>query len=155
MYDEFVVWFGCVVLVLCVVLGMELGVIIGLMINWFMVDKICVYVDDVLGKGGRIFVSGSGCEDGNFVLFVVIGGVMLDMIFVEEEIFGLVVLFYCFGSENEVFELVNVMFYGFVSYFYICDFLCVFCVVEWLEVGMVGFNIGSLVLEMVFFGGVK
>lgn len=74
---------------------------------------------------------------------------------VSEEIFGFVVFLFCFQIEDEVIVFVNVIFFGFVVYFYIEDICRVWCVGEVLEFGMVGLNIGVILIIVLFFGGVK
>lgn len=80
---------------------------------------------------------------------------MVDMKVLIEEIFGFLVFVFKFEIEEDVICFVNDSDYGFVGYFYFCDLLCVFCVVEVMEIGMVGVNIGLILIEVVLFGGVK
>lgn len=72
-----------------------------------------------------------------------------------EEIFGFVVVIYVFDIEEEVIQLVNDIKYGFVFYFYGCDYVLIWRVVEVFEYGMVGINIGMIFIIVVFFGGIK
>lgn len=154
-HDEFARRLGKAVSALRVAPGMEPGATIGPMINVPTVEKIRAHVDDALAKGGRILATGSGREDGNFVLPMVIGGATRDMLCAEEETFGPVAPLYRFGSEAEALELANATPYGLASYFYTRDLSRAFRVAERLEAGMVGLNTGSLALEMAPFGGVK
>lgn len=100
--------------------------------------------------GGKVYLLG-----GNFFIFMVIGDVQLGLLLLQEEIFGLVVVLVKFDDEQQVIEQVNNIIYGFVFYFYSNDVVCIWCVFEQLEYGMVGINIGLIFNEVVLFGGVK
>lgn len=154
-YDEFAARLGRAVSELRVAPGMEPGATIGPMINKPTVEKIRAHVDDALARGGTILASGSGRQDGQFVLPLVIGGATPDMICASEETFGPVAPLYRFGSEAEALEMANATPYGLASYFYTRDLSRAFRVAERLEAGMVALNTGSLALEMAPFGGVK
>ncbi|MEO6715830.1 MAG: NAD-dependent succinate-semialdehyde dehydrogenase [Novosphingobium sp.] len=154
-YDEFAARLGRAVSELRVAPGMEPGATIGPMINMPTVEKIRTHVDDALAKGSTILATGSGRQDGQFVLPLVIGGATPDMICASEETFGPVAPLYRFGSEAEALEMANATPFGLASYFYTRDLSRAFRVAERLEAGMVGLNTGSLALEMVPFGGVK
>lgn len=154
-HDAFAARLSRAVSALHVAPGMEPGATIGPMINRPTVEKIRAHVDDALAKGGRILASGSGRQDGNFVLPMVIEGATADMICATEETFGPVAPLYRFGSEAEALELANATPYGLASYFYTRDLSRAFRVAERLEAGMVGLNTGSLALETAPFGGVK
>ena len=154
-HDEFAARLGRAVSALKVAPGMEPGATIGPMINIPTVEKIRAHVDDALARGGKILASGSGRQDGNFVLPLVIGGATPEMICASEETFGPVAPLYRFGSEAEALEIANSTPFGLASYFYTRDLSRAFRVAERLEAGMVGLNTGSLALEMAPFGGVK
>lgn len=154
-HDAFAAKLGKAVSALRVAPGMEPGATIGPMINRATVDKIRTHVEDALAKGGRILASGSGRDNGNFVLPMVIGGANRAMICAEEETFGPVAPLYRFGSEAEALEMANATPFGLASYFYTRDLSRAFRVAERLEAGLVGLNTGSLALEMSPFGGVK
>lgn len=154
-YDAYAAKLGHAVSALRVAPGMEPGATIGPMINRPTVEKIRAHVDDALTKGGSILANGSGRDDGNFVLPLVIGGANRNMICAEEETFGPVAPLYRFGSEAEALELANATPFGLASYFYTRDLSRAFRVAERLEAGLVGLNTGSLALEMAPFGGVK
>jgi succinate-semialdehyde dehydrogenase/glutarate-semialdehyde dehydrogenase len=154
-YDDFAARLGRAVSALRTGPGMEPGVTIGPMINQPTASKVRAHIDDALAKGGRLLASGSGREDGNFVLPTVIGGATPDMICAAEETFGPMAPLYRFDHEAEALELANATPYGLASYFYTRDLSRAFRVAERLEAGMVGLNTGSLALEMAPFGGVK
>ena len=51
--------------------------------------------------------------------------------------------------------MVNDIEFGFVFYFYVRDIGCVWCVLEGFEYGIVGINIGFILIVEVPFGGMK
>ena len=154
-HDEFAARLGAVVAALKVAPGTEPDATIGPMINRPTVEKVQAHIDDALAKGGKIVASGSGREDGNFVLPRVITGARPDMICASEETFGPLAPLYRFGSEAEALELANATPYGLASYFYTRDLSRAFRVAERLEAGMVALNTGSMAMEMAPFGGIK
>ncbi len=154
-HDEFAARLGQAVSALHVAPGMEPGSTIGPMVSHATAEKVRTHVADALAKGGTILASGSGRQDGNFVLPMVIGGARPDMICAAEETFGPVAPLYRFGDEAEALDLANSTPYGLASYFYTRDLSRAFRVAERLEAGMVGLNTGSLAMEMAPFGGVK
>lgn len=154
-HDEYAARLGRAVSALRVAPGMEPGSTIGPMINSATADKVRAHIADALAKGARIIATGSGREDGNFVLPVVFEGANDKMICAAEETFGPVAALYRFHSESEALALANATPYGLASYFYTRDLSRAFRVAERLEAGMVGLNTGSLALEMAPFGGVK
>ena len=154
-HDEFAARLGRAVSALRVAPGMEPGATIGPMINRATVDKVRVHVDDALARGGRIIAKGSGRQDGNFVLPMVIEGATADMICASEETFGPMAPLYRFGSEAEALDLSNATPYGLASYFYTRDLSRAFRVAERLEAGMVALNTGLMAMAMAPFGGIK
>lgn len=68
--------------------------------------------------------------------------------------FGLFVIVLCFGSDDEVLVIVNVMEYGFGSGLWINDLLCVYWMVVWIDVGMCWINCYKCVNLGSLFGGV-
>lgn len=100
--------------------------------------------------GGKVYVLG-----GLFYELIILINVISDMLVINEEIFGFVVFLFKFDKESEVVMVVNDMDFGLVFYFYFCDLVWVWCVFEVLDFGMVGVNIGLILIVEVFFGGVK
>lgn len=86
---------------------------------------------------------------------IVFENVSLDSLLNVEEIFGFVVGVIKFWEEDEVIWLVNNIRVGFVFYFYIFDFNWFWCVFEVFVYGMVGVNMGLILMEVVLFGGCK
>lgn len=86
---------------------------------------------------------------------MVVVDVKVDMLVVYEEMFGLLVVFIFFDMEDEVVVVVNDIEFGLVVYFYMCDLGCVWWVFDVLELGMVGVNMGLILIVEVLFGGVK
>lgn len=60
-----------------------------------------------------------------------------------------------FDDEDEVIVCVNVIDFGFLVGVFICDLICVYCVIGVFEVGSCFINFYNDVLVEVLFGGVK
>ncbi len=153
--EEFAKRLGAKVSELRVASGLEAGTTTGPLINDAAVEKVAAHVEDALNKGGRIVASGTGREDGRFVLPVVLAGATLDMRLASEETFGPVAPLFRFESEKEAIAMANNTPYGLAAYFYTRDLSRSFRVAEQLEAGMVVLNTGSIAMEMAPFGGVK
>lgn len=59
---------------------------------------------------------------------------------VQEEIFGFVMSVFIWKDDDEVVWLVNVFVYGLGGGIWIVNFVCVYCMVCVLEIGMVWIN---------------
>lgn len=131
MYDVFVDKLKVVVVKLNIGNGLEVGVIIGLLIDVKVVVKVEEYIVDVVFKGvkvvfgGKLYVFG-----GIFFELIILVDVLKNVLVFKDEIFGLLVLVFCFKDEVEVIVMFNDIEFGLVFYFYVCDLVCVFCVVE-------------------------
>jgi succinate-semialdehyde dehydrogenase/glutarate-semialdehyde dehydrogenase len=135
--------------------GLEPGSTTGPLINPAAVEKVNGHLEDALGAGASVIASGSGREDGNFVLPKVLIGATADMRLAREETFGPVAPLFRFGSEDEALALANDTPFGLASYYFTRDFSRAFRVAERLEAGMVVLNTGTFAMEMAPFGGVK
>lgn len=93
--------------------------------------------------------------DGCWVLFIVFIGVICDMCFVWEEVFGFVVGIIWFEMVEEVVLIVNDILYGFVVGIISGDMVKVWVIGCWLIVGVVFVNNYYCVFVGIFFGGIK
>lgn len=132
---------------------------VGVIILFVYQEKIDGYVCVVVVVGVKVQFGGVmllivellGC----FYQLIVVIGVMVDMLIVCEEVFGLVFLVLIFCMFDEVIDFVNDVFYGFLvgvwsENVYICFefFCCVQVGIVWINIWMDGF------FEFIF-GGFK
>lgn len=124
-------------------------------------EKVQFYFSLAEVEGGKIFCGGivanlgSIYENGYYLWLVVIEGLFIDCCINQEEIFGLVVSIVLFDIEVEVLEFVNGILYGFFVILWIQDVSWVYCMVEYLQVGIVWVNCWMLCDLCILFGGMK
>ena len=136
---------------------MEAGCQIGPLINQAAVDKITRLLDQALDQGAELLLGGAIDADLGPLFFqpTIVTEVTPDMQISQTEIFGPVLCISAFDTEQEAIELSNNTPTGLASYFYSRDIGRIHRVMENLEYGMVGVNVGILATEHVPFGGVK
>ncbi|KAK7017922.1 hypothetical protein VNI00_018513 [Paramarasmius palmivorus] len=128
----------------------------GPLIHTCAVQKDIRHVEDAVSKGASILVGGKPIGDPNTsftptVLFNVSPTALLR----TEETFGPLASLTKFTTEDEVIQLANNTNVGLAGYFFSRDVGRVWRVVEALEVGMVGANMGLISQDVIPFGGVK
>lgn len=153
-YEEFVTKFTAKVKTAKVGNGFEDGVNQGPLIEPSAVDKVERHVKDAVAKGGRVTTGGKRLG-GLFFEPTVIADATSDMVCAKEETFGPFAPIFRFKTEQEAIDAANNTEFGLASYFYSRDIGRIHRVMEGLEYGMVGVNVGILATEHVPFGGVK
>ena len=136
--------------------GTEDGVVIGPLINEKAVAKADELVQDALGRGATLLTGGSAITGpGTFYQPTVISGVVAGSSILREEIFGPVLAIATFTDEDDAVRLANDTEYGLVSYVYTKDLARGHRMIERLQTGMMGLNMGVISNAAAPFGGVK
>src|SRR5699024_3729176 len=136
--------------------GTEDGVTIGPLIDEDAVDKAGSLVSDALERGATLTTGGSRVEgQGTFFEATVLTGVREGSELLREEIFGPVLAIVPFDTEEEAVRLANGTEFGLVSYVYTKDLARGQRMIELLESGMLGLNVGVVSNAAAPFGGWK
>ena len=136
--------------------GTEDGVQIGPLINTAAVQKADALVNDATDRGAKALTGGHSIEgQGTFYAPTVLHGVRPGSDILTTEIFGPVVSITTFGDEEEAIALANDTEYGLVSYAYTQNLARAQRLIESLESGMLGLNVGVISNASAPFGGVK
>jgi len=136
--------------------GTEPGVGIGPLINDKAVDKADELVQEAVSRGATLVAGGHRIEGaGSFYEPTVVSGVPLGAEILREEIFGPVVSIVEFDDEDEAVRLANDTEYGLVSYVFTENLARGQRMIEKLETGMMGLNVGVISNAAAPFGGVK
>ncbi|MCU1556887.1 MAG: NAD-dependent succinate-semialdehyde dehydrogenase [Microbacteriaceae bacterium] len=136
--------------------GTEDGVGIGPLINDAAVSKADGLVQDAVSKGARLLTGGSAVEgEGTFYEPTVITDVPAGSDILREEIFGPVLSIVTFRDEADAVAKANDTEYGLVSYAFTRDLARGQRLVESLQTGMMGLNVGVVSNAAAPFGGVK
>jgi succinate-semialdehyde dehydrogenase / glutarate-semialdehyde dehydrogenase len=136
--------------------GTDDGVTIGPLINEAAVDKAKALVDDAVRRGATVLVGGSAVEGvGTFFQPTVVSGVQAGSDILREEIFGPVLSIIPFTDEADAVAKANDTEYGLVGYVYTKDLARGQRLIESLQTGMMGLNIGVVSNAAAPFGGVK
>jgi succinate-semialdehyde dehydrogenase/glutarate-semialdehyde dehydrogenase len=136
--------------------GTEEGVTIGPLINAGAVDKADELVQQAVSRGASIVTGGARVEGGgSFYQPTVISGVVEGSDILREEIFGPVLSITTFTDEADAVAKANDTEYGLVSYVFTRDLARGQRMIEALETGMMGLNVGVVSNAAAPFGGVK
>ncbi|ATG53825.1 NAD-dependent succinate-semialdehyde dehydrogenase [Brachybacterium ginsengisoli] len=136
--------------------GTEDGVSIGPLIDGDAVDKAVSLVEDAVERGAEVTTGGSRIDGpGTFFEATVLTGVRPGSSLLREEIFGPVLAIVPFDTEDEAVRLANDTEYGLVSYVYTQDLARGQRMIERLETGMMGLNMGVVSNAAAPFGGWK
>ena len=136
--------------------GTEEGVQIGPLINDDAVQKADSLVRDATERGAKVLTGGRPIDrPGTFYEPTVVAGVRPGSDILREEIFGPVLSIVTFGDEDEAVRIANDTEYGLVSYAYTKDLARGQRLIESLETGMLGLNMGVVSNAAAPFGGVK
>lgn len=136
--------------------GTEEGVTIGPLINSAAVQKVSDLVDDAVSRGAEVTTGGSAISgSGTFYEATVLTGVRAGSDILREEIFGPVLAITTFDDEEDAVRLANDTEYGLVSYVYTRDLARGQRMIERLETGMTGLNVGVVSNAAAPFGGWK
>ncbi len=136
--------------------GTEEGVGIGPLINAAAVTKANALVQDAVSKGATVLTGGSAIDRaGTFYQPTVITGVNVGSDILREEIFGPVLSITTFTDETDAVAKANDTEYGLVSYAYTRDLARGLRLIDSLQTGMMGLNVGVVSNAAAPFGGVK
>ena len=136
--------------------GTEDGVALGPLIDDDAVAKAVELVDDAVSRGATVTTGGQAIAgEGSFFQPTVVTGVVAGSDILREEIFGPVLAIATFEDEEEAVRLANDTEYGLVSYVFTQDLARGQRMIDKLETGMMGLNVGVVSNAAAPFGGVK
>jgi len=136
--------------------GTEEGVTIGPLIDERAVDKASELVRDAVDNGATLRIGGEAIErPGTFFAATVLSDVRPGSQILREEIFGPVVAIVSFTDEDDAVRLANDTEFGLVSYVYTQNLARGQRMIERLETGMLGLNVGVVSNPAAPFGGWK
>jgi succinate-semialdehyde dehydrogenase / glutarate-semialdehyde dehydrogenase len=136
--------------------GTEEGVTIGPLINESAVSKASTLVRDAVTRGATVLVGGKAIEGaGTFFEPTVVSGVQPGSDILREEIFGPVLSIIPFTDEADAVAKANDTEYGLVGYVYTKDLARGQRLIESVQTGMMGLNVGVVSNAAAPFGGVK
>ncbi|MBD7957300.1 NAD-dependent succinate-semialdehyde dehydrogenase [Microbacterium sp. Sa4CUA7] len=136
--------------------GTEEGVVVGPLIDDRAVAKAHALVTDALDRGATLHAGGSVIEGaGSFYQATVLSDVQAGSEILREEIFGPVLAIVPFDDEDEAVRIANDTEYGLVSYVYTESLARGQRMIERLQTGMMGLNIGVVSNAAAPFGGWK
>lgn len=136
--------------------GTDEGVTIGPLIDKNAVAKASELVADAVAKGATVATGGHAIAGaGTFFEPTVLTGVKPGAQILTEEIFGPVLSITTFSTEEEGIRIANDTEYGLISYVFTEDFKRGQRLIERLQTGMMGLNVGVISNASAPFGGVK
>jgi succinate-semialdehyde dehydrogenase/glutarate-semialdehyde dehydrogenase len=136
--------------------GTETGVSIGPLINAAAVTKADDLVKDAVSRGATVLTGGTPVDrDGTFYAPTVITGVTSGSDILREEIFGPVLSITTFTDEADAVAKANDTQYGLVSYAFTRDLARGLRLIDSIQTGMMGLNVGVVSNAAAPFGGVK
>ncbi|MDI2098870.1 NAD-dependent succinate-semialdehyde dehydrogenase [Ruicaihuangia caeni] len=136
--------------------GTEEGVAIGPLIDDKAVKNTERLVSDAVEKGAKVLAGGSPIDGpGSFFEPTVVDGVTDGMAIKAEEIFGPVVSIIRFKDEADAVRIANDSEYGLVGYVFTEDFKRGQRMIDLIDTGMMGLNVGVVSNAAAPFGGVK
>ncbi|MCS0499564.1 NAD-dependent succinate-semialdehyde dehydrogenase [Protaetiibacter mangrovi] len=136
--------------------GTEEGVTIGPLIDGKAVAKASELVADAVSRGATVTTGGEAVEGpGTFYRPTVVSGVAAGSDILREEIFGPVLAIATFTDEADAVRRANDTEYGLVSYVFTRDLARGQRMIDQLETGMMGLNVGVVSNAAAPFGGVK
>ncbi|RDW62459.1 succinate-semialdehyde dehydrogenase-like protein [Coleophoma cylindrospora] len=130
---------------------------LGCLINAKAVQKVERLVKDATEHGAEVVIGGkkAGHEMDTFYPPTILKNMKPTMQAFSEEIFGPVVSFFKFETEDEVLALANNADVGLASYVYTENLPVAWRMAEALQTGMTGINIGVISDAVAPFGGIK
>ena len=136
--------------------GTEPGVTIGPLIDDNAVGKADALVCDAVSRGASVVTGGQRLDrNGSFYAPTVLTGIAAGSEILSEEIFGPVLAIVPFDTEDEAVRLANDTEYGLVSYVFTESLTRGQRMIERLETGMMGLNVGVVSNASAPFGGWK
>ncbi|GAA3882466.1 NAD-dependent succinate-semialdehyde dehydrogenase [Leifsonia kafniensis] len=154
--EQFISRLGAQVADMRVGRGTEAGVTIGPLINDSAVEKTSDLVQDAISRGANLITGGHSVDGpGSFYEPTILTGVPLTSNILNEEIFGPVVSIVEFDDEDEAVRLANNTDYGLVSYVFTESLARGERMIQRLQTGMMGLNVGVISNAAAPFGGIK
>jgi succinate-semialdehyde dehydrogenase/glutarate-semialdehyde dehydrogenase len=136
--------------------GTEKGVTIGPLIDAKAVEKVGALVADAVKRGATVHTGGSAIDgEGTFFEPTVISDVKPGSDILTEEIFGPVLSIASFTDEADAVRMANATEYGLIGYVYTKDLARGQRMIEAIDTGMMGLNVGVASNAAAPFGGVK
>jgi succinate-semialdehyde dehydrogenase/glutarate-semialdehyde dehydrogenase len=136
--------------------GTEEGVTIGPLIDAKAVEKVGALVADAVKRGATVHTGGSAIDgEGTFFEPTVISDVKPGSDILTEEIFGPVLSIASFTDEADAVRMANATEYGLIGYVYTKDLARGQRMIEAIDTGMMGLNVGVASNAAAPFGGVK
>ena len=136
--------------------GTEEGVQIGPLVEDKAVDNAVRLVDGAVADGATLVTGGKAIDGaGSFFQPTVLDGVTAEMAVSVEEIFGPVVAIQRFATEDDAVRLANATEYGLVGYVFTEDTKRGQRMIDRIDTGMMGLNVGVVSNAAGPFGGVK
>ncbi|MGO4689614.1 NAD-dependent succinate-semialdehyde dehydrogenase [Glaciibacter sp. 2TAF33] len=136
--------------------GTDEGVTVGPLIDHKAVGNTQRLVDDAVGKGAVLLAGGSAIDGpGSFFEPTVLDRVADGMSIKVEEIFAPVVAIIRFTDEADAVRIANDSEYGLVGYVFTQDFKRGQRMIDQVDTGMMGLNVGVVSNAAAPFGGVK
>lgn len=136
--------------------GTEEGVQIGPLIDDRAVDKAKTLVGDAVDRGATVTTGGSPVDGpGTFFEPTVVSDVQPGSEILREEIFGPVLAIVPFDTEDDAVRIANDTEYGLVSYVFTESLARGQRMIDKLETGMMGLNVGVVSNAAAPFGGWK
>ncbi|WP_454042194.1 NAD-dependent succinate-semialdehyde dehydrogenase [Cellulosimicrobium sp. Marseille-Q8652] len=136
--------------------GTEEGVTIGPLVDDRAVARTGALVDDAVERGATLRTGGTALDrPGSFFAATVLSDVAPGSAVLREEIFGPVLAIAPFDDEDEAVRLANDTEYGLVSYVWTQDLARGQRMIERLQTGMMGLNVGVVSDAAAPFGGWK
>ena len=136
--------------------GTEEGVGIGPLINAAAVEQAAELVQDAIARGAIVLTGGARVAGaGSFYEPTVLSGVAAGSSILHEEIFGPVLAITTFTDEADAVAKAHDTEYGLVSYVYTRDLARGQRLIESIQTGMMGLNVGVVSNAAAPFGGVK
>jgi succinate-semialdehyde dehydrogenase/glutarate-semialdehyde dehydrogenase len=154
--DEFSRRIGDAVKAMKVGRGTEEGVTIGPLVEDKAVANAVRLVDAAVADGATLITGGSAIDGpGSFFQPTVLDDVTAEMAVSIEEIFGPVVAIQRFSTEDDAVRLANATEYGLVGYVFTEDAKRGQRMIDRIDTGMMGLNVGVVSNAAGPFGGVK
>jgi len=136
--------------------GTEAGITVGPLIDDRAVSKTSELVDDAIARGARLMAGGRAVDGpGSFFQPTVVTDVRAGSQILREEIFGPVLAVVPFDDEEDAVRIANDTDYGLVSYVFTESLARGQRMIERLETGMMGLNVGVVSNAAAPFGGWK
>ncbi|MEO7349213.1 MAG: NAD-dependent succinate-semialdehyde dehydrogenase [Terrimesophilobacter sp.] len=136
--------------------GTEDGVTIGPLIDAKAVAKVGDLVADAVKRGATVHTGGSAIDgEGTFYEPTVISDVQPGSDILTEEIFGPVLSIASFKDEADAVRMANETEYGLIGYVFTQDLARGQRMIEAIDTGMMGLNVGVASNAAAPFGGVK